>query len=48
VLKPQKNVDSSNVRFLAFGLIAGLNVDNFIKKIENIAEITEEISNSRV
>ena len=48
MIELQKNVDFSNVGFLAFVLIADLNVDNFIKKIKNIAEITEEISNNRV
>ena len=47
VLEAQKNVDSSNLGFYAFALIAGLNVDNFIKKIENISETTWGISKSR-
>jgi hypothetical protein len=47
VLEAQKNVDSSNLGFYAFALIAGLNVDNFLKKIEDIAETTWGIAKSR-
>lgn len=47
VLEAQKNADSSNLGFYAFALIAGLNVDNFIKKIEDIAETTWGIGKSR-
>jgi len=47
ILEAQKESDSSNLGFYAFALIAGLNVDNFIKKIETIAETTWGISKSR-
>lgn len=47
ILEAQKNADSSNLGFYAFALIAGLNVDNFIKKIEDIAETTWGIAKSR-
>ena len=47
ILEAQKESDSSNLGFYAFALVAGLNVDNFIKKIESIAETTWGISKSR-
>ncbi len=47
ILEAQNSSDSSNLGFYAFALIAGLNVDNFIKKIEGIAETTWGITKSR-
>ena len=47
ILEAQKESDSSNLGFYAFAIIAGMNVDNFIKKIEDIAETTWGISKSR-
>lgn len=47
ILEAQKQPDSTNLGFYAFALIAGLNVDNFIKKIEDIAQTTWGISKSR-
>lgn len=40
VLESNQNSDSSDLGFLALAFIAGLNVDNFVKKIESIAQST--------
>ncbi|HMI07225.1 MAG TPA: hypothetical protein VK528_06750 [Flavobacterium sp.] len=47
LLEAEKPQDTSNLGFYAFALIAGMNVDNFIKKIEEIAETTWGIHKSR-
>jgi hypothetical protein len=40
VLEAKRQADSSNLGFLAFAFIAGLNVDKFIAKIEELAKAT--------
>lgn len=47
VLEAKKESDASNLGFFAFALIAGLNVDKFIKKIEDLAKATWGIDQSR-
>ena len=47
VLESNQNSDSSDLGFLALAFIAGLNVDNFVKKIESIAQSTWGIKKSR-
>ncbi len=47
VLEAQEIDGSSNYGFLALAFIAGLNVDNFIRKIESIAESAWGIGKSR-
>ncbi|MEJ2609556.1 MAG: hypothetical protein P8179_05560 [Candidatus Thiodiazotropha sp.] len=47
VLEAQEVESASNYGFLALAFIAGLNVDNFIKKIESIAESAWGIGRSR-
>ncbi len=47
ILEAQEIDGSSNYGFLALAFIAGLNVDNFIKKIESIAESAWGIGKSR-
>lgn len=47
VLESQEVPGSTNYGFLALAFIAGLNVDNFVKKIESIAESAWGISKSR-
>lgn len=42
-----KSDDASNISFYAFAFIAGLNVDKFILKLEEIAEATWGIKRSR-
>jgi len=47
VLEAQEIDGSSSYGFLALAFIAGLNVDNFVKKIESIAESAWGIGKSR-
>lgn len=48
VLDSAPDNGSSLYGFLAFAFIAGLNVDNFMKKVEEIAETTWGVGKSRV
>jgi len=48
ILEANSNVNSTNLGYLALAFIAGLNVDKFINKIENIAQATWGIEPSRV
>lgn len=48
ILSSEKVILHNNFGFFAFSFIAGLNVDNFVKKIEEIAEITFGIKKSRM
>lgn len=47
VLEAQEVETASNYGFLALAFIAGLNVDNFVKKIESIAESAWGVGRSR-
>ena len=47
VLEAKPNVDATHLTFYALSFIAGLNVDNFIKKLEDIAQVTWGIKKSR-
>jgi hypothetical protein len=47
VLEAQEVESATNYGFLALAFIAGLNVDNFVKKIESIAESAWGIGKSR-
>ena len=47
VLEAQQSVTSTNLGFYALAFIAGLNVDKFIEKIEDIAQVTWGIKKSR-
>ncbi len=47
VLEATKETDASNLGFLAFAFIAGLNVDKFLTKIEDLAKATWGIEKSR-
>lgn len=47
VLEAEKETDASNLGFYAFAFIAGLNVDKFIMKIEELAKATWGIEKSR-
>ncbi len=47
VLEAQKNTNATNLGFLALAFIAGLNVDKFIAKIEDIAQASWGIKKSR-
>ena len=47
VLEAKSSADSTNLGFLALAFIAGLNVDKFIAKIEDIAQATWGIEKSR-
>ncbi len=47
VLEATDQENSSQFGYLAVAFIAGLNVDNFIKKLENVAESTFGIGKSR-
>ncbi len=47
VLEAEDQLSSSQFGYLALAFIAGLNVDNFLKKLENIAETTFGIGRSR-
>ncbi|MBS1778019.1 MAG: hypothetical protein JST70_01760 [Bacteroidetes bacterium] len=47
VLEAEKETDASNLGFYALAFIAGLNVDKFIAKIEELAKATWGIDKSR-
>jgi hypothetical protein len=47
VLEAKKEESSTNLGYLAFAFIAGLNVDKFITKIEDLAKATWGIEKSR-
>lgn len=47
ILEAQQNLEATNLGFLALAFIAGLNVDKFISKIEDIAQATWGIEKSR-
>ena len=47
ILEAQQADTSSNLAFYALAFIAGLNVDKFIEKIEDIAQVTWGIKKSR-
>ncbi len=47
VLEAKKEMDASNLGFFALAFIAGLNVDKFIAKIEELAKATWGIEKSR-
>lgn len=47
LLESKQNTDSSDLGFYALAFIAGLNVDKFITKIEDIAQATWGIEKSR-
>jgi hypothetical protein len=47
VLEAQKESDASNLGFYTLSFIAGMNVDNFISKIEDLADATWGIKKSR-
>lgn len=47
VLEASQEIDSGEFGFLAFAFIAGLNVDKFVVKIEEIAKATFGIEKSR-
>jgi len=47
VLEAQTEASSSNFGFYALAFIAGLNVDKFISKIEDLAQATWGIEKSR-
>ena len=47
ILESTQSSESSDLGFLALAFIAGLNVDNFIKKIESIAQSAWGIKESR-
>jgi hypothetical protein len=48
VLESSKTDDATNLGFLALAFIAGLNVDKFIAKIEDLAQATWGIERSRI
>lgn len=48
VLEAQQGDHSTNLAFYALAFIAGLNVDKFIEKLEDIAQVTWGIKKSRV
>lgn len=47
VLEAKPNADATHLTFYALSFVAGLNVDNFIKKLEDIAQVTWGIKKSR-
>lgn len=47
VLEAKNESDASNLGYYALAFIAGLNVDNFISKIEDLADATWGIKKSR-
>jgi uncharacterized YccA/Bax inhibitor family protein len=47
VLEAKKGTDASNFGFFALAFIAGMNVDKFISKIEDLAQATWGIEKSR-
>lgn len=48
VLEAQQGEHPTNLAFYALAFIAGLNVDKFIEKLEDIAQVTWGIKKSRV
>lgn len=48
VLEAQQSEHPTNLAFYALAFIAGLNVDKFIEKLEDIAQVTWGIKKSRV
>jgi hypothetical protein len=48
VLEAQQSQHPTNLAFYALAFIAGLNVDKFIEKLEDIAQVTWGIKKSRV
>lgn len=47
ILEAQQTETSTNLAFYALAFVAGLNVDKFIEKIEDIAQVTWGIKKSR-
>lgn len=47
VLEAQKENDATNLGFYALSFIAGMNVDNFVSKLEDLADATWGIKKSR-
>lgn len=47
LLEAQQSVAPTNLAFYALAFIAGLNVDKFIEKVEDIAQVTWGIKKSR-
>jgi len=47
VLEAQQAEESTNLAFYALAFVAGLNVDKFVEKIEDIAQVTWGIKKSR-
>lgn len=47
VLEAKKETDATNLGFFVLAIIAGINVDKFISKIEDIAQATWGIEKSR-
>lgn len=47
VLEAKQSGDPTNLAFFALAFIAGLNVDKFIEKIEDVAQVTWGIKRSR-
>ena len=47
VLEAKQSGDPTNLAFFALAFIAGLNVDKFVEKIEDIAQVTWGIKKSR-
>jgi len=47
VLEAQQTEISTNLGFYALAFVAGLNVDKFIEKIEDMAQVTWGIKKSR-
>lgn len=47
VLEAKQSDDPTNLAFFALAFIAGLNVDKFMEKIEDIAQVTWGIKKSR-
>jgi len=48
IFEASNSQESSTYGYLAIAFIAGYNVDNFMKKLESIAQMAWEISKSRV
>lgn len=47
ILEAKKETDATNLGFFALAFIAGMNVDKFISKIEDLAQATWGIEKSR-
>jgi hypothetical protein len=47
VLEAQKESDATNLGFYALSFIAGLNVDKFLSRVEDLAQATWGIEKSR-